>query len=86
MYSKNAGIPTIAITDYPSSPLADHADLILLCATGIASHMDSFVAPLSLIQAILRGMSSKQSTNVVENLNNLEGIWETFDIYHPSQD
>ena len=86
MYSKNTQIPTIAITDYPSSPLTAHADVALFCPTGIASHMDSFVAPLALIQAILRKMSSKQSSTIMENVIKLENIWSAFDVYLESED
>jgi len=85
-YCKTVGIPTISITDYPSSPLTKHADVTLLCPTGIASHMDSFVAPMALIQAILRSMSSKQSTAMVGNLRNLEDIWDNFDVYLAAED
>lgn len=80
-YFKKNKVPVIAVTDYPSSPLASHADTVLLCPTGIMSHMDSLTAPLSLIQSILRGMSSQLYTNSVEELAKLEEIWDMFGVY-----
>lgn len=85
-YCQQVGIPTIAITDYPSSPLILHAQVSLLCPTGIASHMDSLVAPLSLIQAVLRSLSNKHSTVLMQNVKNLEDIWQQFNIYIGSED
>jgi len=81
-YFQNAGVPVIAITDYPSSPLAQYAAHTLFCPTGIASHMDSFVAPLALIQALLRGMSKTMST---EDMKSLENIWRDFDVYFKTE-
>ncbi len=85
-YCKDIGIPTIAITDYPSSPLSVHSDVALFCPTGIASHMDSFVAPLALIKAILRSMTSKRPAAMVDNLTKLERIWDKFDVYMGSEE
>lgn len=77
-YFKDIGIPTIAITDYPSSPLSQYALETLYCPTGIASHMDSFVAPLALIQALLRCMAQHVSS---EQMKKLEQMWDNFDVY-----
>jgi DNA-binding MurR/RpiR family transcriptional regulator len=77
-YFKNLGVPTIAITDYASSPLSQYALETLYCPTGIASHMDSFVAPLALIQALLRCMAQHVSS---EQMKNLEQMWEHLDVY-----
>jgi DNA-binding MurR/RpiR family transcriptional regulator len=77
-YFKNLGVPTIAITDYASSPLSQYVLETLYCPTGIASHMDSFVAPLALIQALLRCMAQHVSS---EQMKNLEQMWEHLDVY-----
>ncbi len=86
MYCQEVDVPTVALTDYPTSPLVRYADVALFCPTGIASHMDSFVAPLALIQAILRGMSRQESTAMIDNLRKLEGVWAHFNIYLGSDD
>ena len=80
-YGKKKGAQTVAITDYPSSPLVEYADQVLYAPTGIASHMDSFVAPLSLINALLSEIASKQKVQVSETLHELERLWGDFEIY-----
>lgn len=80
-YGRKKGSRIIAVTDYPSSPLAQCADEVLYTPTGIPSHLDSFVAPLSLITALLRAMSNQNSLQVSSSLGELEDIWNEFKIY-----
>lgn len=78
---KKRGARIIAITDYPSSPLCQYADEMLFTPTGIASHMDSFVAPLSLLTAILRSMSLHESDKATHVLYEMEDAWDGLGIY-----
>ncbi|WP_232698452.1 MurR/RpiR family transcriptional regulator [Brevibacillus daliensis] len=80
-YGKKKGVHVVAITDYPSSPLVGCSTDVLYTPTGIPSHMDSFVAPLSLITAILRAMSQQSTAQATDVLNELEDAWTNFDIY-----
>ncbi|MFM1653716.1 MurR/RpiR family transcriptional regulator [Brevibacillus sp. B_LB10_24] len=80
-YARKKGVPTIAITDYPSSPLVRCADEVHCTPTGIASHMDSFAAPMSLVTALLRTMFNRVPEQVSRTLNELEDIWSDFEIY-----
>lgn len=80
-YAKKKGAHIIALTDYPSSPLCGFADHVLFTPTGIASHMDSFAAPFSLITALLRAMAQTSPQQVSDRLNELETLWDQFDIY-----
>lgn len=80
-YGNQKGVKTIAITDYPSSPLVTHSKEVLYTPTGIASHLDSFAAPISLITSILRVMAQRIPEKVSESLTIMEDIWEGFGIY-----
>jgi DNA-binding MurR/RpiR family transcriptional regulator len=80
-YGKKKGVQVVAITDYPSSPLVRHADEVLYTPTGIASHMDSLVAPLSAVTALLRAMTQESSDQAKNVLQELEEVWMNFDIY-----
>jgi DNA-binding MurR/RpiR family transcriptional regulator len=80
-FGRKKGARIIAITDYPSSPLAESADEVLYTPTGIASHMDSFTAPLSLVTALLRAIANRNPEQVSDSLNGLEDIWKDFGIY-----
>lgn len=85
-YLRSANVPILAITDYPSSPLAACATLSFYCPTGIASHLDSFVAPMALLQAILHGMAHASYPQAVDKLRELERTWAAFDTYYVPED
>jgi DNA-binding MurR/RpiR family transcriptional regulator len=71
----------VAITDSPISPLARHADVVLTARCKKDSFVESFTAPLSLINAIVTavGVSSKDSN--VEKLKRLEELWRSRGVY-----
>ncbi|MFA5658186.1 MAG: MurR/RpiR family transcriptional regulator [Oscillospiraceae bacterium] len=71
----------IAITDSSSSPLAEYADNVLIARSDMASFVDSLVAPLSLINALIVAVSIKNREKVTENLEKLEGIWDEYQVY-----
>lgn len=85
-YLSKKGLTAYVITDYPSSPLVQYATKAFYCPTGIASHMDSFVAPMALLQALIRRMSSELYSNSLEELTRLEEIWDLFDVYYEKDD
>ena len=58
-YAKHKGANVIAITDSATSPIAPQADQILLARSDMASFVDSLVAPLSIINAIVVAVSRK---------------------------
>lgn len=71
----------IAITDSYSSPLAEFADEVLIARSDMASFVDSLVAPLSLINALIVAVSIKNKDKVSETFEKLEGIWEEYQVY-----
>lgn len=80
-YCKDINIPSIVVTDYSASPLYGLGDVTFLCPAGIPSYMDSLVAPMALLQSILRMLSEKSTSVLIQNLSVLENIWTRFDIY-----
>ncbi|GAX91043.1 MurR/RpiR family transcriptional regulator [Effusibacillus lacus] len=80
-FARKKGVQIVAITDYPSSPLTGLAHEVLFTPTGIASHMDSFAAPLSLVTALLRVMAHRAPEQVSSSLHVLEDVWTDFGIY-----
>lgn len=81
-YARKSGAKTLAITDNMLSPLAKFADLTLTAQSNMISFIDSFVAPLSLINALIAGVGDKQAPRTQETLKQLEEIWKTFSVYH----
>ena len=54
----------MGLTDSSLSPLASYSDYILLARSDMASFVDSLVAPLSLINALIVGIGMKKSSEV----------------------
>lgn len=83
-FAKSKGTHVIALTDSISSPLAQFADTLLLAHSDMASFVDSLVAPLSLINALIVAVSITDIDRVSKNFERLEQIWEEYDVYEKS--
>lgn len=80
-YAHNRGAKSIAITDSMESPIAQSADNVLLARSDMVSFVDSLVAPLSLINALIVAVSIKNREVVSDNFAMLEEIWDEYDVY-----
>ena len=85
-YAKHKGANVIAITDSATSPIALQADQILLARSDMASFVDSLVAPLSIINAIVVAVSRKKQDELTVRLRKLEEIWDEYEVYEKSRD
>lgn len=83
-YAHEQGAKTIAITDSEKSPLVANADVTLVARSDMVSFVDSLVAPLSLINAILVAVSMNRKDNIVSNLDMLEKLWNEYQVYSSS--
>jgi DNA-binding MurR/RpiR family transcriptional regulator len=81
-YAKDVGAKTIAITDNHFSPLIKYAQISLTASSQIPTFIDSFVAPLSLINALITIVGREKGDDFCDRLLNFEKIWERFDIFH----
>ncbi|MEW6523838.1 MAG: MurR/RpiR family transcriptional regulator [Bacillota bacterium] len=72
---------TLAITDSIVSPLAAHADLLLLARSNQLSYYDSFSAPLSLINALMAAVAVRDQARTMQALDELERVWEAYGVY-----
>ena len=80
-YAKDQGAKVVAITDSKVSPLTKIADVSLLAKSDMASFVDSLVAPLSLVNALIVAISREKAVHLESSLNRLENIWEEYDVY-----
>lgn len=85
-YAKNNGANVIAITDSKASPIAKYADSLLLARSDMASFVDSLVAPLSLINALIVAVSIRNIDRVSQTFEKLEQVWEEYDVYAKSEE
>ena len=80
-YAKGRGADIIALTDSKFSPIAAEADQLLLAYSDMASFMDSLVAPLSIINALVVAVAREREAEVSERLRILEEVWDRYDVY-----
>lgn len=80
-FAKNAGANVIALTDTEQSPIAAGADQLLLAQSDMVSFVDSLVAPLSIINALVVAVAKKKPDEIKERLGKLEQIWDEYDVY-----
>ncbi len=80
-YAYSRGAKTIAITDSRQSPLVNGATISLIASSDMLSFIDSLVAPLSLINALLVAISIKRKGYITDGLDKLEDLWEKYKVY-----
>ena len=80
-FARDRGATTVAITDSEASPLARESKYTLTARSDMASFVDSLVAPLSLVNALLVEVSRKKDDNLGKTFQSLEKIWEDYGVY-----
>ncbi|HOA84957.1 MAG TPA: MurR/RpiR family transcriptional regulator, partial [Bacillota bacterium] len=80
-FARSRGAVVIALTDSAKSPIAGYADQLLTACSDMASFVDSLVAPLSIINAMIVALTRKKSDELKERLRELEKIWDEYDVY-----
>ncbi len=80
-FAKSNGADVVALTDRVTSPIAKEADQLLTANSDMASFVDSLVAPLSIINAIVAAVTRKKRDEITERLKKLEEIWDEYDVY-----
>ena len=83
-FAKKRGANILAITDSDSSPIAEVSDCRLLAKSDMASFVDSLVAPLSIINALIVAVSMNKKEELSNHLSELEKIWDEYEVYEKS--
>lgn len=78
--TRNAKV--ITLTDSVNSPMNLYSSCNLIAKSDMASIVDSLVAPLSVINALIVALCMKKQDEVVETLSSLEKIWEDYQVYN----
>lgn len=85
-YCRGLGATVIGITNSNLSPLAQNSDHVLIAKSDMVSLVDSLVAPLSVVNALLVALASARETEVQKSLETLEHVWEEYNIYEKRVD
>lgn len=85
-FCHSAGASVIGVTNSVFSPMAAYCDHILVAQSDMISVVDSLVAPLSLVNALLVALSGAREKQLRVRLEKLENIWQNYHIYEKRED
>lgn len=80
-FASDKGAKFIAITDSLSSPLTKNATRVLIAHSDMASIVDSLVAPLSVINALIVATALKKKDETTNTFVELEKVWDEYNVY-----
>ena len=80
-FARSMKAHVIGITDGDTSPFVGIADVNLFARSDMVSFLDSLVAPLSLINALIVAIGLKTDDALSTNFKRLEGLWREFEVY-----
>lgn len=78
---KKKGAAVIAITNSELSPISKLADVTLITSTKIPTYIESYTAPMSLINALITAIALRKKEKAISALNTLETSFEEFQTY-----
>lgn len=80
-FAKSRGATAIGMTDTKSSPLAGAADVCLYAKSDMVSFLDSLVAPLSLMNALIVAIGMHSRNSLSDTFSQLENLWTEYDVF-----
>ncbi len=80
-FCKEKGCKIISITDSLISPAAKYADISLIASSDMLSFVDSLVAPMSLINALIVSIGMEKRNDIRSSFEDLENIWKKYNVY-----
>ncbi len=84
-YAGKQNAQVITITDSVHSPMNEYSTCNLIARSDMASIVDSLVAPLSLINALLVALCMKSQKQVLHTLETMERIWDEYQVYNSDE-
>ena len=84
-FAKQNGAKVISVTDSMISPLVEPSDYVLVAKSDIATVVDSLVAPMSMINALIVATVMCMRERVSDTFSRLEHIWDQSEVYEKSK-
>lgn len=84
-FANNRSAKVITLTDSVHSPMNLYSSCNLIADSDMASIVDSLVAPLSVINALIVALCMKKQTKVAKTLEMLEDIWDEYQVYESDE-
>lgn len=80
-YCRTTGATVIGFTDSRLSPLGQNSDYVLVAKSDMVSLVDTLVAPLSVVNALIVALTSGQEQILSKKFDALERVWEEYNVY-----
>ncbi len=80
-FANNRSAKVITVTDSVHSPMNLYSSCNLIADSDMASIVDSLVAPLSVINALIVALCMKKQDEVAGTLEMLEDVWDEYQVY-----
>lgn len=84
-FANNRNAKVITLTDSVHSPMNLYSSCNLLAESDMASIVDSLVAPLSVINALIVALCMKKQNKVAKTLETLENVWDEYQVYESDE-
>ena len=85
-YCRSVGAKIIGITNSHLSPLGQISDYVLVAKSDMVSLVDSLVAPLSVVNALIVALAAGREVEMEKTFNTLEKVWEEYHVYETKAD
>ena len=80
-FAKSRGATVVALTDNANSPFAQAADIRLYAKSDMVSFLDSLIAPMSLINALIVAVAARKQETLAQTFNYLEELWSRYEVF-----
>lgn len=85
-YCRSVGAKIIGITNSHLSPLGQISDYVLVAKSDMVSLVDSLVAPLSVVNALIVALAASREQEMEKTFDTLEKVWEEYHVYETKAD
>jgi len=80
-YCRSVGATVVGLTNSQMSPLGQNSDYVLVAKSDMVSLVDSLVAPLSVVNALIVALASGREAALAKTFDTLERVWEEYHVY-----
>lgn len=80
-YCRTTGATVIGVTDTKLSSLGQCSDHVLVAKSDMVSLVDSLVAPLSVVNALIVAIAAKKEKELAKTFQELEHVWSEYNVY-----
>ena len=85
-YCHSTGATVIGVTDTKLSSLGQCSDHVLVAKSGMVSLVDSLVAPLSVVNALIVALAARKEKELAKTFQELEHVWAQYDVYEKQEE